>query len=56
MLMLFERIRKENGGPVKLGLSYETYNKAAEKLYRSLGFEGSGEKLEDQIVVWKRLE
>lgn len=56
MLMLFERIRKENGGPVKLGLSYETHNKMAEKLYRSLGFEGSGEKLENQIVVWKRLE
>ena len=56
MLMLFERVKAENGSEtVSLGLSYEPENKVAEELYRSLGFEGSGEIMEGQIVVWKEL-
>jgi diamine N-acetyltransferase len=51
MEMLIERVRKE--GVTKLGLSYEPYNKVAEKLYLSLGFKNSGMTIgEGQIVAW----
>ncbi len=57
MLMLFDRVKSENGGaPAILGLCYEHYNKVGEHLYRSLGFEPTGETMGGgQIVARKRV-
>jgi diamine N-acetyltransferase len=57
MLMLFDRVKAENNGePAIMGLCYEHYNKVGENLYRSLGFEPSGETMGGgQIVARKSL-
>jgi len=55
MLILIERVRAENPGATRLGLSYEPHNENAERLYSSLGFKPTGEMMGDQVVVWKIL-
>jgi diamine N-acetyltransferase len=56
MEMLVERIREETHGEcARLGTSYEPQNKVAEKLYKSMGFQASGDVLQGQIIVWLQL-